>query len=262
MIGEDVQPLDMIIVAVLLWFNNCFTCSSANSPASAISYKNSLLVLCIGFFLSILPARCELTTDITEKKKTSSSSCYGIHWTSLDLMSAFVLALLFLSLPAPTSGNETWSVHTGFFLSYLWHCSLIVFIGYGHHQLQCLNVFPAHFSIFWHFQTSQTTHHRMQHSFGGWLLWFFIWCSIFWLRPTLYHGMESQVYQIGMAAPMLQVSQEPTKPHLWLTSCSGFDTRKPNCLALISLVDILHTTSRLLLSQRNLVFGDNTSNAR
>ena len=144
---KDVRPLDMMIVAVLFMVQQFLRAHRQILLLPAISYKNSLLVLCIGFFfINTLPARLgELTRPILLKEKEGLplSSGLAMVFTErlLDLMSAFVLALLFLSFANIPQLDETWSTRiaqSAQIVLPLAMCTLVVFIGYGYRLSQFL----------------------------------------------------------------------------------------------------------------------------
>ena len=138
---KDVQPLDLIIVSILFMVQQLLRAHRQILLLPTISYKNSLLVLCIGFFfINTLPARLgELTRPILLKEKEGLPLSSGIAMVFterlLDLMSAFILALLFLSFANIPQLDETWSIRiaqSAKLILPLAMCTLIVFIGYGH----------------------------------------------------------------------------------------------------------------------------------
>ena len=112
---KDVQLTDMFIVATLFMIQQLLRAHRQLLLLPTISYKNSLLVLCIGFFfINTLPARLgELTRPILikERENLPLSSGLAMVFTErlLDLMSAFILALLFLSFANIPQLDETWS---------------------------------------------------------------------------------------------------------------------------------------------------------
>ena len=138
---KDVQPLDMLLVAILFMVQQFLRAHRQLLLLPEISYKSSLLVLCIGFFfINTLPARLgELTRPILLKEKEGLplSSGLAMVFTErlLDLMSAFILALLFLSFANIPQLDETWSVRiaqSAQFILPLVMFLLFLFIGYGH----------------------------------------------------------------------------------------------------------------------------------
>ena len=144
---KDVQPFDMAIVAVLFMVQQILRAHRQILLLPSISYRNSLLVLCIGFFfINTLPARLgELTRPILirEREGLPLSSGLAMVFTErlLDLMSAFILALLFLSFANIPQIDETWSVRiaqSAQLILPLAMCTLIVFLGYGHRMMKFL----------------------------------------------------------------------------------------------------------------------------
>ncbi|MAA78492.1 MAG: hypothetical protein CL916_04470 [Deltaproteobacteria bacterium] len=138
---QDVRPLDMAIVAVLFMIQQFLRAHRQILLPPSISYKNSLLVLCIGFFfINTLPARLgELTRPILLKEieglPISSGLAMVFTERLLDLMSAFVLALLFLSFADIPQLDDMWATRIAQgaqLILPLAMCTLIIFIGYGH----------------------------------------------------------------------------------------------------------------------------------
>lgn len=149
---KDVQRTDMLIVAVLFMVQQLLRAHRQILLLPKISYKNSLLVLCVGFFfINTLPARLgEFTRPILlkEREELPLSSGMAMVFTErlLDLMSAFILALLFLSFANIPQLDETWSIRiaqSAQFILPVALSTLIVFLGYGHHIAK---FFPQRFS--------------------------------------------------------------------------------------------------------------------
>jgi uncharacterized protein (TIRG00374 family) len=137
---QDVRMSDMLVVALLFTIQQALRAHRQILLLPQISYKNSLLVLCIGFFfINTLPARIgEFTRPILlkEREKIPISAGMAMVFTErlLDLMSAFVLALLFLSFGDIPQLKDTWTVRiaqSAQVVLPLALCTLILFLGYG-----------------------------------------------------------------------------------------------------------------------------------
>jgi uncharacterized protein (TIRG00374 family) len=138
---QQVRILDMLLVAALFMIQQLLRAHRQMLLLPKISYKSSLMVLCVGFFfINTLPARLgEFTRPLLLKEKESIPlpSAFAMVFTErlLDLISAFVLALLFLSFAHIPQLDEVWgkriSQGSQVILPLATLC-LILFVGMGH----------------------------------------------------------------------------------------------------------------------------------